>query len=233
MAARAALGEPIASAELTLASQSKTVHCSVWASPILTAEAMPDGAVVMAADVSERRALEAQMQQAQRLESLGVLAGGIAHDFNNLLTGVIGNASLLQEMFPELLRKPKCAARCSARARAWRHSHPRCSLIRAADGSSCVHRSLAAGGADRPAAPRLDPQERPTAAGAAGAAAARGCRPRADAADHHEPDRQCRRSDRRRTGSGGGQHADTAGWRRGIARAGDGRAGGRQGSMSH
>jgi signal transduction histidine kinase/ActR/RegA family two-component response regulator len=101
MAARAALGEPISSAEISLESQERTVYCTVWASPILTADAMPDGAVVMAADVSERRALESQMQQAQRLESLGVLAGGIAHDFNNLLTGVIGNASLLQDHFPD------------------------------------------------------------------------------------------------------------------------------------
>jgi PAS domain S-box-containing protein len=42
----------------------------------------------------ERIKLERQIQQAQKLESLGVLAGGIAHDFNNLLTAILGNVSL-------------------------------------------------------------------------------------------------------------------------------------------
>jgi len=44
--------------------------------------------------MAESRKIERKMQDAQKLESLGVLAGGVAHDFNNLLTGVLGNASM-------------------------------------------------------------------------------------------------------------------------------------------
>jgi nitrogen-specific signal transduction histidine kinase/ActR/RegA family two-component response regulator len=47
-------------------------------------------------DITERKRTELALQQAQRLDSIGVLAGGIAHDFNNLLTGVIAQASLAQ-----------------------------------------------------------------------------------------------------------------------------------------
>ena len=45
-------------------------------------------------DVTEKKKMEAELINAQKLESLGVLAGGIAHDFNNLLTAILGNISL-------------------------------------------------------------------------------------------------------------------------------------------
>ncbi|MCS6865206.1 MAG: response regulator [Gemmataceae bacterium] len=77
------------------------------AKPITTAQ----GAIEFQAvgiDLTERREAEAQraaierkMQDAQRLEALGVLAGGVAHDFNNWMAGILGHAELALAVLPE------------------------------------------------------------------------------------------------------------------------------------
>jgi two-component system, cell cycle sensor histidine kinase and response regulator CckA len=73
---------------------------------------------------TERRQLEDQLLQAQKMESIGTLAGGVAHDFNNMLTAILGNLQLVldgvpadDDDYPLLIEIEKAATRATALTR--------------------------------------------------------------------------------------------------------------------
>lgn len=64
--------------------------------PLFDPSGRVDGVIEYVRDISERKLLEERFIQAQKMESIGLLAGGIAHDFNNILGGILGYASWLK-----------------------------------------------------------------------------------------------------------------------------------------
>lgn len=62
--------------------------------PLHSVEGPIEGVIGLAVDITDIRRLQLQVEQAQRMESIGRLAGGIAHDFNNILAGIAGFAEL-------------------------------------------------------------------------------------------------------------------------------------------
>ena len=79
----------------------------------------PVRGVGISLDVTERRTLEEQYQQAQKMEAIGRLAGGVAHDFNNLLTVILGYCELLlADLDPDDPRQADIAEIQKAGARA-------------------------------------------------------------------------------------------------------------------
>ncbi len=76
--------------------------CTLWSHyvPLRDESGTVVGAVSLWLDITARKRGEEQLRHTQKLESLGLLAGGIAHDFNNLLVGIIGYASMAEDMLP-------------------------------------------------------------------------------------------------------------------------------------
>ncbi len=67
-------------------------------SPIYDKNRIVIGSVLVFQNITEKKKTEIELQKAQKLESLGLVAGGIAHDFNNLLTGILGYISLTKNI---------------------------------------------------------------------------------------------------------------------------------------
>jgi len=73
----------------------------IQAFPISGKDGRATGFIEVVEDITDKKKLEAQLQQAHKMEAIGTLAGGIAHDFNNVLGIILGNAELAMDEVPE------------------------------------------------------------------------------------------------------------------------------------
>ena len=71
-----------------------TFTAKIRAFPVLDKDGKSEGFIEVVEDITDSKRLMQEVEKAQKLESIGLLAGGIAHDFNNLLTAIVGNISL-------------------------------------------------------------------------------------------------------------------------------------------
>jgi signal transduction histidine kinase/ActR/RegA family two-component response regulator len=94
---RALHGEAVDDMEVYLRrlDAAKGYHLVVTSRPLRDSQGAITGAVMVYHDITEKRQIERQLRQAQRLETIGQLTGGVAHDFNNILTVITGTIDIL------------------------------------------------------------------------------------------------------------------------------------------
>ena len=76
------------------------VWCHLTLAPVSDGSGTPEYFTAVVEDITERKRLEEQFLQAQKMRAIGQLAGGVAHDFNNLLTTILGYCELIQRKLP-------------------------------------------------------------------------------------------------------------------------------------
>jgi PAS domain S-box-containing protein len=87
--------------EVTFADDGHREILETIKTPMCGSDGQLIGVLGIGRDITDRKRLEAQLQQAQKMEAIGTLAGGIAHDFNNLLYAIIGYTELSMDAVPE------------------------------------------------------------------------------------------------------------------------------------